>query len=472
MADPKGISTSLIAGHTIIIDPMNTHVVAKVIHMGSLDVGTLCSDRNGGGYINKWAKYKPVTKNGVLDTTGQLDTSRQIGSTGVYYRPWESSADWWKGDIDSSTLRYTCGLEIPASPEVTASNTLQHKVNLDNWLKNSWKYSFYPKGGISSPYRLIDFQCYDHNAECFVSGITTPPAGRIFYAGADSDNVMDYTVNLHTANAFEISKSDIVIGKNASGGELKVEDLYFGLIFVKISASTGGNPIYKKYITTNTAPLKNKTAISLGKLTAGLVDARSIRATQDFLVYPILRTAAVMDSNGKQVITAITNSNLGTIYSVPNITSPFTIKLYPNGLDGFIQGGLNHTTVGSDEEFSSLYLSIINFWQADVSFYVQDIHLTMQLNNRSVTGYGGVQGGIEVRDQSYNQITGKITIPGSGSAAATWSYTIEGGGIILYLRWLIPSSYFVNDDVQSVSGYIDYTTPNGGSGRATMLSVS
>jgi len=150
MADPKGISTSLIAGHTIIIDPMNTHVVAKVIHMGSLDVGTLCSDNNKGnrGYVNKWAKYKPVIRKNRLDTTDEL-----VGGTGTDKNRWKDGATWWKGDDGK------CGLTV---------NKYSRASEMRAGWDDNWKYNP-PTGGLAAPYRLIDFNYYDHNAVKFAN---------------------------------------------------------------------------------------------------------------------------------------------------------------------------------------------------------------------------------------------------------------------------------------------------------------
>ena len=57
------INTTLITGHTIIVDPENPAEVGKVIRSGGGDVGYVCSR---GNLINMFAKYKPVIKANVI----------------------------------------------------------------------------------------------------------------------------------------------------------------------------------------------------------------------------------------------------------------------------------------------------------------------------------------------------------------------------------------------------------------------
>lgn len=107
------------------------------------DLGYLCRDSN----INKWAKYKPVEKN-LIDTTGQLDGNKE----------WLSSASWWKGNNGNCGI--TCNTyTTPASARAAIANGLV-----------VWGY-IPPSGGSNSPYRLIDFNQYKHDAPSPTTGI-------------------------------------------------------------------------------------------------------------------------------------------------------------------------------------------------------------------------------------------------------------------------------------------------------------
>lgn len=124
-------------GHSngIITPPVNTADVSYVTRRGSNDVGTLCGNNP---MINKWAKYKPVIYHNLIDTTGQLNSDKT----------WKSTATWWKASDGK------CGLTITKRTNGSALVT--------NW-GTDWTYNP-PTGGMNAPYRLIDFNYYDHNA--------------------------------------------------------------------------------------------------------------------------------------------------------------------------------------------------------------------------------------------------------------------------------------------------------------------
>lgn len=134
------ISTSIVSGHKIVYDPVGVGEICCLLGTNHADVGWVCSR---GTLINKFAKYKPVIKANLLDTTGQLN-----GGTGANKNKWKSSATWWKGDDNK------CGLTL--TKRTTGSSLVT------NW-GTDWGYNP-PTGGTAAPYRLIDFNYYDHNA--------------------------------------------------------------------------------------------------------------------------------------------------------------------------------------------------------------------------------------------------------------------------------------------------------------------
>lgn len=105
--------------------PISIADVKAVLGSSSNDLGSLCQS----GYINKWAKYKPVIVSQLLTTKD----------------------NWFKAD----TLDY--GITIPKFSSPTS--VLQAYENGTH----HWTY-MKPSGGMSSPFRLTDFNGYNHNA--------------------------------------------------------------------------------------------------------------------------------------------------------------------------------------------------------------------------------------------------------------------------------------------------------------------
>jgi len=97
------------------------------------DIGGLIV--NGG--VKKWAKYKPVVF-GSLGTTDQLDTDKT----------WKSTANWWKATDGF------CGFLVPS---------YSSGADLDGET-DEWVY-VRPNGTIATqPFRVLDFNRYDHNS--------------------------------------------------------------------------------------------------------------------------------------------------------------------------------------------------------------------------------------------------------------------------------------------------------------------
>ena len=178
------ISTTLIAGHKIIIAPENTHDVSKVIGRASLDVGALCGA--GGSYVNKFAKYKPVIRNGVLDTTSQLNSDKT----------WKSSATWWRADDGK------CGMTVTKRTTGTAL--------VSNW-DSEWAYSP-PTGGTNAPYRLTDFNYYDHNAAHLVSVFTTDT----YYVNQADGLLIQF--QFFSGNPYQLLLTDFINQNDGNGG--------------------------------------------------------------------------------------------------------------------------------------------------------------------------------------------------------------------------------------------------------------
>lgn len=125
--------------------------IQTVLGRSTGDLGLLCSDQewydNNGtptlrpmNVIKMWAKYKPVV-NTIFDTYSQLEEDA------VNHRMvWKASSDWWRG------LQGNCGIDIPTYSLGTIVGT-----------DDIWEYTK-PQGGIH-PFRILDFNQYNHNAQ-------------------------------------------------------------------------------------------------------------------------------------------------------------------------------------------------------------------------------------------------------------------------------------------------------------------
>ena len=114
--------------------PVSIEDVRTVLGVSSYDLGTLC--KNSNGKINKWSKYKPVRQPFVV----------------------APNSNWYKANDGF------CGLKVGWS--TAGDSSLTNLVNA--YKQGTWDY-LSPTGGDSQPFRLLDFEGYDHNAGPFVS---------------------------------------------------------------------------------------------------------------------------------------------------------------------------------------------------------------------------------------------------------------------------------------------------------------
>lgn len=117
---------------------------------GVYDVGYLCSNTHG--KINMWSRFKPVS---ILDTYN------------VDY-----STAWYKGTLGD------CGIQ----PRITT--LIQDIITWYDDNVEGWEYMppFGDKGGlVISPFRLLDFDGYKHNAMPPISGFVAPTEVREHY---------------------------------------------------------------------------------------------------------------------------------------------------------------------------------------------------------------------------------------------------------------------------------------------------
>ena len=175
--------------------PVSFADVNATIGASHTDLGTMCRDT----LINKWAKYKPVEKN-LIDTTGQLDGNLN----------WLSSATWWKGNNGN------CGITYNSYTSVASVRT----AIVDGAVV--WGYT-QVSGGSNSPFRLIDFNQYSHNAPSPTTGIGASDAQ--LKAGAELTVMVatsvddDLSIKLNHIGAF--ANYYFTLGVFDSSGTLK-----------------------------------------------------------------------------------------------------------------------------------------------------------------------------------------------------------------------------------------------------------
>lgn len=161
--------------------PVSTDDVCSVLGVSNHNVGYLCG--NPHGQINKWARYKPVCHK-------NLDSVNGVTNKG------------YKSDYG-------------ITPPQVCSSAIDFVNNL-NAAASQWIYQ--PPIGGEYPYRLTDFDGYDHNAR--------NPFGQIPEDLEIFQNNNGFTIDCLTpmSNSAWLSLSDF------TSGEYNYKEWYFGLI--------------------------------------------------------------------------------------------------------------------------------------------------------------------------------------------------------------------------------------------------
>lgn len=232
--------------------PISVSDVKLTLGTSGSGAGYLCSNKHG--LTNMWAKYKPVVwAKWVIDR--------------------DTLTTWWKGQDGN------CGI-IPFS----VTNYLDIP-NYTNGSMNGWVYKA-PTGGANAPCRLLDFDGYNHEAECAITGFTTQ--GSI-----DPGSTVIGQVGLSTEGGDSVTLADI----NYQG----ITNTYFGIMVMK-----NGSVVRKA---------TSKTPISSGGYSAEVSTTGLSKG--EYLVYPFLCTSIQTDG-GSDVA--------GTYFTVPG-TSAATLRI-------------------------------------------------------------------------------------------------------------------------------------------------
>lgn len=202
--------------------PVGVGEVCKTLRTNHADVGWVCSR---GTLINKWAKYKPVIYPNLINTYDQLNSDKT----------WKSTATWWRGTDGK------CGLN---------ATVYNREYDLTQGFESDWGYNP-PTGGMAAPYRLIDFNNYNHKAQmpfrASIMGDAYDEDGYpIFYITRNSSRravICDYTFPQDdTAVKIEDLKT-----KDGKGIFHNYDDLYVGVLMTlgKVTPTANAHGVIK-----------------------------------------------------------------------------------------------------------------------------------------------------------------------------------------------------------------------------------
>ena len=177
--------------------------IGSALGLASGDLGTLIQDGN----VNCWAKYKPV----------RYATYEETGLT--------AGSQWWKGTDGQ------CGFTIPQNSSMLAPSStggLFYKLLHSSLL---WTYNK-PTGGVSQPFRALDFDGYKHAA---VAPIEAPSSSMEIMLTSGGDLTVNYPSN--RGDAYSLQLSDFTVNNTL------LSQWYFGLlIYISDSLYTFAAP--------------------------------------------------------------------------------------------------------------------------------------------------------------------------------------------------------------------------------------
>ena len=317
----------MINDEEVIQAPVSIDDVQKVLNTNDNDIGSLCTNAS----INMWSKHKPVKDGGLLSIN-------IVGS----------------------------GIKIPYATTITDFFRLVTDGSLN------WSYDK-PTGGIYSPYRLADFNGYDHYANC------------MFYY---LDN-KSLSFTFRTDDYLQINIEAIRNGNAGADTQLTIDDLNISKYYFGAAIEYNDNIIT---IVTNATTLDNNSVLKIPKIKlAGLNTGGNI--TYYVNLYPFLYTNGD-DGSGQTKYCAIP-------FKTANNGQP-TFARYPLELEinTYANSVLNNAFIGLRPTSGDLY----NYYGKD-SFINSD---------------GSIKGYLKINARKeYNRTTYiKATIDNSNNSSA------------------------------------------------------
>lgn len=251
--------------------PVEIEDVRTVLGVSSYDLGTLCGNIHG--QTNPWARYKPVRYSKLIPAETDL---------------------WWRAEYGD------CGIE---PKDLTGYQEVLYFCNGD---MNGWVYKA-PLGGYAtpnpSPYRLLDFEGYNHNAKFPLTNFYATPVVANKFSSAKI-----------TVTAIRNNSSTDVGGlsDNLSFSDITtVKDCYLGVVMRK---TTWADELNRVYTTTNT--------VSEGALEINIPVQGITMGVGIYNLYPFLST---------EIYDGINTPSGAIHYSIPG-----AIPLQSEVIDSFI----------------------------------------------------------------------------------------------------------------------------------------
>lgn len=194
----------------IISAPVSIDDVKRALGESSNDLATLCKSEN----INIWSKYKPINCKGEFKE----------------YPIREDSDEKATSSYSKYTCVVRCGMNIPMDTYYNLRNNYGgegfaingcNKLYVDNVYGNnggihdntstSVSGKHFPKGGVSSPYRLSDFRNYNSKASrnTFLTSIPQFHTVEVYYSSIPKFNCVLY-MNTHVDNNTNLTMDDII----------------------------------------------------------------------------------------------------------------------------------------------------------------------------------------------------------------------------------------------------------------------
>lgn len=165
--------------------------VRQCLGSSSRDLATLCKSSN----INIWAKYKPVNKVGVITVTGRT-----------------SGSDYWHADDGKCGINYSVATSLGS----LAAGFIHDLYNgLLGWSRASQ----------NAPFRLLDFDGYDHHAVCPIGR----PGSTVAFVDSDGNTQIDFEEIPLGIDTLNLRLSEL----SGDGGQSTFYDWYFSLLLVK-----------------------------------------------------------------------------------------------------------------------------------------------------------------------------------------------------------------------------------------------
>lgn len=174
--------------------PVSIYDIQNAVGTDNNDLGSLCKHTN----INMWAKFKPVVRSNVLDTTNQWDSSN---NRWMYEREISPRSDaWFRSDAGNYGITpKSYSIDTSDKRMIKALESLAADVKACTDRMNGWVYTK-PSGTLSSPYRMLDFLKYYSSA----------PKPVTYFSGTDNVTGSNTSVWTYYAQMRGSAVNDIV----------------------------------------------------------------------------------------------------------------------------------------------------------------------------------------------------------------------------------------------------------------------